>query len=210
MKYLIAGLGNIGDEYANTRHNIGFMALDAVAAASNVFFSDKRYGSVAEFRLKGRTFILLKPSTYMNLSGNAISYWLKKEKIEISNLLVIADDLALPLGSIRMRAKGSDGGHNGLSNINQVLGTDSYPRIRFGIGNAFNKGGQKNYVLGKLTKEEDELVKERIELIVKMVFSFGLSGTELTMTSYNKLGKEVKTAGGPSNGEKDKINPEAK
>jgi len=157
MKYLIAGLGNIGEEYANTRHNIGFMILDALAGASNLVFDpNRRYGSIAEFKFKGRNFILLKPSTYMNLSGNAIRYWLQKENIELANLLVIVDDLALPFGSIRIRAKGSDAGHNGLKHISEILGTDQYARVRFGIGNQFEKGRQVDYVLSEWTNEEKE------------------------------------------------------
>ena len=144
MKCLIVGLGNIGDDYSDTRHNIGFTVLDALAGASNTFFTDKRYGSVAPARYRGRDIILLKPSTYMNLSGNAVRYWMTKEKIEPSNLLIIVDDLALPLGSIRLRPKGSDGGHNGLAHITSVLSTSDYARIRIGIGNEFPKGGHRN------------------------------------------------------------------
>jgi PTH1 family peptidyl-tRNA hydrolase len=189
LKYLIVGLGNIGDEYRDTRHNIGFKILDAAAAASGVFFTDRRYGSVTEFKLKGRTFILLKPSTFMNLSGHAVDYWMRKEKIDLQNLLVIVDDLALPVGSIRMRAKGSDGGHNGLAHINTVLATTEYARIRFGIGNNFNRGSQRDYVLGNWTEEEKKSISGRIEMVVDMIKSFGLSGTELTMTAFNKKGR---------------------
>ena len=149
MKYLIVGLGNIGPEYQNTRHNIGFKVLDAFAKASNTVFEDMRYGAVATVKLKGRTLILLKPNTYMNLSGKAVSYWMQKEKIELSNLFVVVDDLALPFGTIRLRSKGSDGGHNGLKSINQLLGTQDYTRLRFGIGNEFPKGKQVDYVLKK-------------------------------------------------------------
>src|SRR5512140_635990 len=154
MKYLIAGLGNIGDGYRDTRHNIGFTVLDAMARASNTSFTDRRYGSVCNVKFRGREIILLKPSTFMNLSGNAVSYWLKKENVPVENLLIIVDDLALPLGTIRMRPKGSDGGHNGLAHINAVLGTSEYARIRVGIGNDFRKGAQVNYVLGTWTPEE--------------------------------------------------------
>jgi peptidyl-tRNA hydrolase, PTH1 family len=189
MKYLIVGLGNVGEEYWDTRHNIGFIVLDAMAAASNAVFSDKRYGSVCETRYKGRDLILLKPSTFMNLSGSAVSYWMKKENIQLENLLVIVDDLALPLGSIRMRHKGSDGGHNGLAHINIVLGTNEYARIRFGIGNEFNKGAQINYVLGKWTPEEKKILEVRIPVSVDMIRSFAFAGTELTMTAFNKAGK---------------------
>lgn len=189
MKYLIAGLGNIGDEYRDTRHNIGFTVLDAFANASNAVFTDKRYGSVCSVKYRGRELILLKPSTFMNLSGNAVSYWLKKEKIPVENLLVIVDDISLPMGSIRMRHKGSDGGHNGLMHINAVLGTNGYPRIRVGIGNNFSKGSQVNYVLGTWTPEEKKVLKERIDIVTDMIKSFAFAGTELTMTNFNKLGK---------------------
>ena len=191
MKYLIVGLGNIGEEYQNTRHNIGFQVLDAMALASNTVFTARRYGSVSSFRYKGREFILLKPSTFMNLSGNAVNYWLNKEKIEIANMLVIVDDLALPLGSIRMRPKGSDGGHNGLAHITSVLGTDEYPRIRVGIGNNFSRGNQKNYVLGSWNQDEMKYLTERIAIVVDMIKSFGTIGTGLTMTAYNKVGKTL-------------------
>ena len=189
MKYLIAGLGNIGDEYADTRHNIGFMVLDAMAKASNSSFTDRRYGNICSLKYKGREFILLKPSTFMNLSGNAVRYWLNREKIEIENLLVIVDDIALPLGSIRMRPKGSDGGHNGLAHISSVLGTDQYARIRIGIGNGFHRGSQVKYVLGTWSPEERKFLEERIDLVIEMVKSFGTVGTELTMTTFNKAGR---------------------
>jgi peptidyl-tRNA hydrolase, PTH1 family len=189
MKYLIVGLGNIGDEYKDTRHNIGFTVLDAMAAASNTSFMDKRYGAVAHLKYKGRDLILLKPSTYMNLSGNAVNYWLKKENVTVENMLVIVDDLALPLGSIRMRHKGSDGGHNGLAHITTILGTEEYPRIRFGIGNGFSKGSQVDYVLGTWNQEEKKVLEERISMVVDMIRSFAFAGTELTMTAFNKSGK---------------------
>jgi len=189
MKYLIVGLGNIGDEYKDTRHNIGFTVLDAMAMASNTSFMDKRYGAVCQVKYKGRDLVLLKPSTYMNLSGNAVSYWLKKENIPVENMLVIVDDLALPLGSIRMRHKGSDGGHNGLAHITAILGTEEYPRIRFGIGNGFRKGSQVDYVLGTWNQEEKKVLEQRISLVVDMIRSFAFAGTELTMTAFNKLGK---------------------
>ncbi len=150
MKYLIAGLGNIGEEYKNTRHNVGFMVLDAAAAASGISFSDSRYGFVAEMRYKNARLILLKPSTLMNRSGNAVRYWMQKEKIEPQNLLVIADDIAIPTGSIRLRAKGGTGGHNGLSNISEVLGTDDYARLRIGIGSDFPRGGQVTLCTGRM------------------------------------------------------------
>jgi len=189
LKYLIVGLGNIGEEYQNTRHNIGFQVLDAMALASNTVFTARRYGSFSSFRYKGREFILLKPSTFMNLSGNAVNYWLNKEKIEIANMLVIVDDLALPQGSIRMRHKGSDGGHNGLAHISSTLGTSEYPRIRIGIGSNFHKGAQVDYVLGTWTREEKEMMAERITIVTEMIKSFAFRGVELTMTAFNKLGK---------------------
>jgi PTH1 family peptidyl-tRNA hydrolase len=189
MKYLIAGLGNIGDGYKDTRHNIGFTVLDAMAKASNTSFTDRRYGAVCNVRHRGRELILLKPSTFMNLSGNAVSYWLKKENVPVENLLVIVDDLALTLGTIRMRPKGSDGGHNGLAHINAVLGTTEYARIRVGIGNNFRKGAQVNYVLGTWAPEEMKILQERIDIVVEMIKSFAIAGTELTMTNFNKVGK---------------------
>jgi PTH1 family peptidyl-tRNA hydrolase len=189
MKYLIVGLGNIGEEYKDTRHNIGFTVLDALAVASNTSFVDKRYGSVATMRYKGRDLILLKPSTYMNLSGHAVSYWLKKENILLENMLVIVDDLALPTGSIRMRPKGSDGGHNGLSHISSILGTTEYPRIRVGIGNSFSKGAQVDFVLGRWTNEEKKFMAERAAIVADMIKSFSFAGLELTMTAFNKVGK---------------------
>ncbi len=189
MKYLIVGLGNIGDEYSDTRHNIGFKVLDAMAKASNTDFKDKRYGSVCNLKFKGRDFLLLKPSTFMNLSGNAVRYWMKKENIAAENLLVIVDDIALPLGRFRMRPKGSDGGHNGLAHINSILETDQYARIRIGIGNNFHRGSQVNYVLGTWDEEEKKILDERIPVVIDMIRSFVTAGTELTMTAFNKLGK---------------------
>jgi len=189
MKYLIVGLGNIGEEYKDTRHNIGFTVLDAMSLASNTAFTDKRYGAVCQIKYKGRDLILLKPSTYMNLSGNAVDYWLKKEKIAIENMLVIVDDIALPLGSIRIRHQGSDGGHNGLAHISTILGTNEYPRLRFGIGNGFRKGSQVDFVLGSWSPEERKTVDERISVVIEMIKSFAFAGTELTMTAFNKAGK---------------------
>jgi len=189
MKYLIVGLGNIGEEYRDTRHNIGFTILDAMALASNISFNDKRYGAVSEYKYKGRTLILLKPSTYVNLSGNAVSYWLKKENIPVENMLVIVDDLALPPGSIRMRPKGSDGGHNGLAHISAILGTTEYPRIRIGIGNSFQKGGQKDYVLGTWDLQEKKFMNERISIVIEMIKSFSFAGLDRTMTAFNKAAK---------------------
>jgi len=191
MKYLIAGLGNIGEEYKNTRHNVGFMVLDAAAAASGISFSDSRYGFVAEMRYKNARLILLKPSTLMNRSGNAVRYWMQKEKIEPENLLVIADDIAIPVGSIRLRAKGGAGGHNGLSNISEVLGTDDYARLRIGIGNDFPRGGQVHYVLGEWDPDQLTVLSKRLPLAVEMIMSFVTAGCELTMTAYNKAGKKL-------------------
>jgi PTH1 family peptidyl-tRNA hydrolase len=197
MKYLIVGLGNIGEGYKDTRHNIGFTVLDAMALASNISFKDKRYGAVCELKYKGRNIILLKPSTYMNLSGNAIDYWLKKENIPVENMLVIVDDIALPLGSIRMRPKGSDGGHNGLAHISTILGTNEYPRIRIGIGNSFRKGAQIDFVLGKWNPEEKKFMEERTSIVIEMIRSFTFSGVELTMTAFNKAGKVPETEKDP-------------
>jgi peptidyl-tRNA hydrolase, PTH1 family len=185
MKYLIVGLGNIGNEYHNTRHNIGFTVLDALAKASNIFFSENRYGATCEFKLKGRTVILLKPSTFMNLSGNALRYWMQKEKIEIQNVLVVVDDIALPFGTLRLKPQGSDAGHNGLKNIQEILGHNNYARLRFGIGNDFAKGRQVDYVLGKWTDEQEKALPERAEKCIEMIHSFCLAGTQLTMTQFN-------------------------
>ena len=189
MKYLIVGLGNIGEGYKDTRHNIGFTILDTMAMASNISFTDKRYGAVCDLRYKGRDLILLKPSTYMNLSGNAVNYWLKKENILLENMLVIVDDIALPLGSIRMRPKGSDGGHNGLTHISTILATNEYARIRIGIGSSFRKGTQVDFVLGKWSQEEKKFMEERTSIVIEMIRSFAFAGTELTMTAFNKVGK---------------------
>lgn len=186
MKYLIVGLGNIGDEYKNTRHNVGFQILDALAGASNIVFDvNKRYGAIAEYKFKGRTFVLLKPATYMNLSGNAVRYWMQKENIPLENLMIIVDDLALPFGAIRMRGKGGDAGHNGLKHINEILGTNEYIRVRFGIGDQFNKGQQVDYVLSEWTEEEAKLLSARFEKVVEIIKSFGTVGLERTMTQFN-------------------------
>jgi PTH1 family peptidyl-tRNA hydrolase len=185
VKYLIVGLGNIGDEYKNTRHNIGFQILDAFAEASNIAFSPARYGDKAVVKFKGRQFVLIKPSTYMNLSGKAVNYWLQKEKLLPQNLLVITDDLALDFGTIRLRAKGSDGGHNGLKNINDVLGMNSYARLRFGIGNEFTRGNQVNYVLGKWDEFELEKLPERKEKCIEAIKTFGTVGIQMAMNQFN-------------------------
>ena len=186
MKYLIIGLGNIGSEYQNTRHNIGFKILDALASASNISFEDKRYGMVAEYKFKGRTFVLVKPSTFMNRSGMAVNYWMKQSKVPIERMLILVDDIALPLGTIRIRPKGGDGGHNGLANINQVLGNSVYSRLRFGIGNDFYKGQQVNYVLGEWTKKEEIELPALIDHSIDVIKSFGTIGLQLTMTQLNK------------------------
>ena len=185
MKYLVVGLGNIGDDYANTRHNIGFMMLDRLAADENLSFEDRRYGFVTEYKYKGRIFKLLKPSTYMNLSGRAVNYWLQKEKIEVENMLVLVDDLALPFGTLRLKGKGGDGGHNGLRNINDILGTQQYARLRFGVGSDFSEGRQINYVLGEWTEEEEKSLPNRIKISSDIIRSFGTIGLERTMTLFN-------------------------
>ncbi|MGZ0015577.1 aminoacyl-tRNA hydrolase [Yeosuana sp. AK3] len=184
-KYLIVGLGNIGEKYANTRHNIGFKVLEAFAGQESLNFETQKLGEVASFKLKGKTLILLKPSTYMNLSGKAVLYWLTKEKIPLENLLVITDDLNLPFGSIRLKTKGSDGGHNGLKDIQEKLNTTSYNRFRFGISNVFNKGTQVDYVLGEWDLEETEKLKERLEMSVKLIKSFALEGVNIAMNTFN-------------------------
>ncbi len=185
MKFLIVGLGNIGAEYQGTRHNIGFTILDALAAASNVVFKSQRYGAVAEMRLKNQRLMLLKPSTYMNLSGEAVRYWMQKEKIELDHVLVVVDDLALPFGTIRLRGKGADGGHNGLKNINALVGSQNYARLRFGIGHDFPEGAQIDYVLGPLSSEEQAQLPERVGKAVDAIKAFCLSGISFAMTNYN-------------------------
>lgn len=184
-KFLIVGLGNIGAEYVNTRHNIGFKILDHLARTESLTFQTVRLGDLAEYKFKGRTYLLLKPNTYMNLSGKAVQYWLEKEKIPLENLLVITDDLNLPFGSIRIRTKGSDGGHNGLKNIQQILNTQEYARFRFGISDAFKKGQQVNYVLGEWSDEENQLLPERLQLGAEIIRSFGTAGISNTMTTFN-------------------------
>ncbi len=186
MKYLIVGLGNMGADYDNTRHNIGFDVVDALAKEFEVSFKDDNLGDIAEFRHKGRTFVLLKPSTYMNLSGKAVRYWLQKKKIQKENLLIILDDLNLPFGKTRMRGKGSDGGHNGLKNIDELNGGNKYARLRLGIGDEFSKGRQVNYVLGKWTSEEAAKLPEIVKFAGDAVKSFGTIGLSRTMTQYNK------------------------
>jgi len=184
-KFLIVGLGNIGSEYANTRHNIGFKILDYIVNQEGISFQTVKLGEIAELKIKGRTLILLKPNTYMNLSGKAVKYWLEKENIEKENMLVITDDLNLAFGTIRIKTKGSDGGHNGLKNIQLLLNSTEYPRFRFGISDAFKKGKQVDYVLGEWDAEEKEKLKERLEISSEIVKSFALAGLNNTMNTYN-------------------------
>ena len=190
-KYLICGLGNPGSQYQATRHNAGYMVLDALAEASNIVFEDKRYGFVAEMTLRGRKVVLLKPTTYMNLSGNAVRYWLNKENIDQSRLLVVSDDVALPLGDFRLKARGSNGGHNGLGHIQQLIGQD-YARLRMGIGSDFPQGGQIDWVLGKFSDEEMLILRPAVETAVQVVKSFVLAGIDVTMNLYNNKGKSPK------------------
>ena len=185
MKYLIVGLGNIGDEYRNTRHNIGFMILDAFAEASNISFSTGRYGDVGRGRVKNKQVVLLKPSTYMNLSGNAVRYWAEREKIPVDHILVLVDDVALPFGAIRMKSSGSDAGHNGLKNIAQMLGTPAYPRLRFGIGNDFPRGCQVDYVLGHFTLDQRQQLPARVDVACEAIKAFCLSGIDFAMCNFN-------------------------
>ena len=185
MKYLIVGLGNPGTEYENTRHNIGFKVLDSLIKGSGISFSDNRHAFVAYHKFKGRTLVLAKPTTFMNLSGKAVNYWLQKERIELQNLLIVTDDLALPFGIVRLRAKGSDGGHNGLKDINTVLKTTKYARLRVGIGNEFHPGGQVDFVLSEWMEEEHDALLERVELAVKMIHGFCTTGVARTMSDLN-------------------------
>ena len=184
-KFLIAGLGNLGEKYHDTRHNIGFTILDALAKDRDVVFETKKLGDLARFTHKGRTFILLKPNTFMNLSGKAVNYWLKLEKISLENLLVVTDDLNLPFGTIRIKGKGSSGGHNGLTNINEVLQTQNYARFRFGIGNEYPKGRQVEHVLGKWNEEEAQELPERLDKSGKAIVSFAMAGLNNTMNTFN-------------------------
>jgi PTH1 family peptidyl-tRNA hydrolase len=184
-KFLIVGLGNIGQEYENTRHNIGFKILDYIAKHEGLTFQTDKLGDVAEYSIKGRKLYLLKPNTYMNLSGKAVKYWMEKENIAKENVLVITDDLNLSFGTIRIKAKGSDGGHNGLKNIQAVLNTVEYPRFRFGISDQFKKGQQVDYVLGEWSKEETSILIERLEVASKVVQSFALAGLSITMNEFN-------------------------
>ena len=185
MMYLIVGLGNPGDQYKNTRHNIGFTILDALANASNICFEPDRLADKAVLKFKGRTLVLIKPTTFMNLSGKAINYWIQKEKIPHENILIVTDDIALPFGKIRIKAKGSDGGHNGLKDIQLVLNSSNYARLRFGVGSEFNPGSQVNYVLGEWSSEEQVVLKERAETIANAIKSFATIGLDRTMNEFN-------------------------
>ncbi len=186
MKYLIVGLGNIGPEYALTRHNVGFMVLDRLASKENLIFKLDKMASIAEFKYKGRTIILIKPTTYMNLSGKALQYWMTQFKIPIENTMVIVDDLALPFGKLRIKPKGSSAGHNGLKNIESVLGNDLYPRLKFGIGNDFAKGRQIDYVLGQFDKNDFAELPIRIDKAIDMILSFSTIGIDRTMNFLNE------------------------
>lgn len=185
MKYLIVGLGNPGDDYKNSRHNIGYKVLDSLAEKSGIVFSDKRYAYVAEVKVKGKILVLVKPTTYMNLSGNAVNYYLKKEKIPLEKMMIVVDDLALPLGAIRIKTKGGSGGHNGLQHIEDILGSNDYIRMRIGIGDEFRQGQQVNYVLGEWTKNEADTLSLKIEQAVNAVLSYTHIGIERTMNLYN-------------------------
>lgn len=185
MKYLITGLGNIGSEYWGTRHNIGFRVVNALAEDGGAPFTEERYGAIARMRVKNSELVILKPNTFMNLSGNAVRYWLQKENIPVENLLVVVDDLALPFGTLRLKPKGSDAGHNGLKNIQQILGTQEYCRLRFGIGSDFSRGGQIDYVLGKFPQEEVDQMPEKMKRAIEIIKSFCLAGIQITMNQYN-------------------------
>ena len=187
IKYLVVGLGNIGPEYRKTRHNTGFMVVDRFAEKNNApAWEDRRYGFVNRVNIKGKQIVLLKPSTFMNLSGNAVRYWMKEENIVLDNLLVVVDDLALPMGELRLKPKGSDAGHNGLKHIADILGTQSYARLRFGIGNEFPRGGQVDYVLGEFDDDDLRILPERLDVACEMIKSFCLAGINITMNQFNK------------------------
>lgn len=185
MKYLIVGLGNIGAEYAGTRHNIGFRIADALVGSVDGSFTTERYGDIARIRVKNAQLVVLKPSTYMNLSGQAVRYWKDKENIELKNILVLVDDVALPFGAIRLKGNGSDAGHNGLKNIAKMLGTQEYPRLRFGIGNDYPRGGQIDYVLGHFKLDERQMLPTRVDVAVDAVKAFCLSGLDFAMCNFN-------------------------
>lgn len=184
-KFLIVGLGNIGAEYVNTRHNIGFKIVDFFAKKEGIHFETVKLGAVAEYKFKGRTFLLLKPNTYMNLSGKSVKYWMDKENIPLENIMVITDDLNLSFGKIRIKPKGSDGGHNGLKSVHAILNTTDYTRFRFGISDEFKKGKQVDYVLGDWDEAEKTALPERLELASEIIKSFGTAGLENTMTTFN-------------------------
>ncbi len=185
MKYLIVGLGNIGSEYADTRHNIGFMVLDALVEGSDCKFEVERHAYKTEMKYKGRTLVLIKPTTYMNLSGKSVNYWMNSEKIPVENVLIIVDDIALPLGTLRLKKKGSAGGHNGLSNIEEILGHSNYARLRFGIGDNFSKGRQIDYVLGKFSSEEQHVIAPQIQKACEMIKAYAVLGIDQAMNQYN-------------------------
>ena len=187
MKFLIVGLGNVGNEYAHTRHNIGFDVVMAFVTKHGTQLKQDRLAFIAEVRWKGKIFVCICPTTYMNLSGKAVKYWMNKQKIDLQNTLVIVDDVALPLSRLRLRPGGSDGGHNGLRSIQETLGTTEYPKLRFGIGNSYPKGAQVVFVLGKWLKEEEPLVKKKIEVCVEAIESFATAGIAHTMNKYNNL-----------------------
>ena len=191
MNYLVVGLGNIGAEYANTRHNMGFMVLDAWAQASNISFETGRYGSTATISFKGRKFHLLKPSTYMNLSGKAVRYWMNELKIPVENIIIISDDLNIPFGTLRLRKNGSAGGHNGLTNITELIGTQEYARIRVGIGNDFGKGQQVGFVLGELSKEEKEEMVNISKRVIDGVKAWATIGVDRAMNTVNTKPKQA-------------------
>lgn len=184
-KYLIVGLGNIGDEYTNTRHNIGFNVLDAIAKENDLRFEVNKLASTTKYKFKGKTLVLIKPSTFMNLSGKAVNYWLQAEKIPVQNVLVITDDIALPLGTLRLKGKGGDGGHNGLKNIQETLNTANYARLRFGVGNEYSRGKQVDFVLGKWTQEEKEQLTSRIKIATEIIQAYATIGLSHTMTAFN-------------------------
>lgn len=185
MRYLIVGLGNMGDEYSGTRHNVGFMVADELARAAGCSFEDRRYGMVCRLRVKNAELVVLKPSTFMNLSGNAVRYWMQKEHVEVDKLMIVADDLSLPLGTLRMKPGGSAAGHNGLRHIAQILGTEQYGRLRIGIGNDFPRGGQIDFVLGRFGAEERKVIEDKLPAACEALKAFALSGIQFAMNHYN-------------------------